>query len=270
MSYTQLEEQLAVLQLAAILRQYQPLAQQAAQANWSFETYLAHLVDQEFHRRQQNRRQRRIKEAKFPLLKELADFDYAIVPNLDKQRILALTEGAYLEQAEPVILVGNPGLGKTHIAIGLALLACRQGHRVRFYTVTQLVNDLALAQQEHQLPKFLQMLGRHKLLVLDEFGYVPFSPTGAQLLFQCCSHLSERTALIITTNLPFGEWVSVLGDERLTNGLLDRLTFRSHIIEFVGHSYRLRQQLDLHGVDKATALSTFDSPKVAKARLPAP
>ncbi len=89
----------------------------------------------------------------------------------------------------------------------------------------------------------LDRLARHKLLVLDEFGYVPFSPTGAQLLFQCTSFLSERVSLIITTNLPFGEWVSVLGDERLTNGLLDRLTFRSHIIEFVGNSFRLRQQL---------------------------
>lgn len=268
MKDTQLEQQLTDLRLASIREQYQRVAQQAAQANWSFETYLAHLIDQEFQRRTQNRRQRRIKEAKFPLLKELADFDYEAVPQLNRQRVLALAEGVYLKQAEPVILVGNPGLGKTHIAIGLALIACRQGHRVRFYTVTQLVNDLALAQQEHHLPKFLDKLGRYKLLVLDEFGYVPFSPTGAQLLFQCCSHLSERTALIITTNLPFGEWVSVLGDERLTNGLLDRLTFRSHIIEFVGHSYRLRQQLDFQGVDKAAALSTFDSPKVAKARLP--
>ena len=164
-----------------------------------------------------------------------------------------------MEQAEPVILVGNPGLGKTHLAIGLALTACRQGHRVRFFTVTQLVNELALAQQEHQLPKLLDKLGRYKLILLDEFGYVPFSPTGAQLLFQCCSHLSERTALIPTTNLPFSEWVSVLGDERLTNGLLDRLTFKFHIIEFVGQSYRLTQQLNLHGVDKEAAIS-IDQP----------
>lgn len=258
MSYAQLELQLADLHLAAIHEQYQTLAQRAAQANWSFETYLAHLIDQEFQRRTMNRRRRRIKEAKFPLIKELADFDYTVIPQLNKQRVLALAEGLYLEQAEPAILVGNPGLGKTHIAIGLALTACRQGHRVRFYTVTQLVNELALAQQEHQLPKLLEKLARYKLLVLDEFGYVPFSPTGAQLLFQCCSHLSERTSLIITTNLPFAEWVSVLGDERLTNGLLDRLTFRSHILEFVGQSFRLRQQLSLQGVDKEASLSTAD------------
>ena len=239
----QLETQLAQLHLAAIQEQYRSLALKASQAGWPFESYLAHLVDQEYQRRTRNRRIRRIKEAKFPLLKELADFDFSLIPQLNKQRILTLAEGAYLEQAEPVVLVGNPGLGKTHIAIGLALTACRQGERIRFFSVTQLVNELAHAQQEHQLPKFLQKLARHKLIVLDEFGYVPFSPTGAQLLFQCVSFLNERVSLIITTNLPFGEWVSVLGDERLTNGLLDRLTFRSHIIEFVGDSYRLNQSL---------------------------
>ena len=243
MNYEQLEAQLGSLHMAAILEHYRPLAQRAAQANWSFEHYLAQLIDRESQRRTRNRRIRRVKDAKFPLLKELADFDFSVVPQLNKQRILSLAEGAYLEQAEPVVLVGNPGLGKTHIAIGLALTACRQGERVRYYSVTQLVNDLSHAQKEHQLPKLLEKLARHKLLVLDEFGYVPFSPTGAQLLFQCVSHLSERVSLIITTNLPFGEWVSVLGDERLTNGLLDRLTFRSHIIEFVGDSFRLRQSL---------------------------
>jgi DNA replication protein DnaC len=243
MSYTQLEQQLEQLHLAAVREQYQPVAQQAAQSNWSYETYLASLIDQETSRRTRNRRQRRIKDAHFPLHKELADFDFAAIPHLNKQQVLALAEGAYVAQAQPVILVGNPGLGKTHLAIGLGLTACRQGHRVRFYTVTQLVNELTLAQQEHQLPKFLEKLSRHNLLILDEFGYVPFSPTGAQLLFQCCSALAEQLSLLVTTNLPFSEWVKVLGDERLTSGLLDRLTFQSHILEFVGESYRFRQQV---------------------------
>jgi DNA replication protein DnaC len=243
MSHPQLDEHLDQLHLSAIRQQYAATAHKAAQANWTFEAYLADLIEQEFDRRTRNRRVRRIKEAKFPLLKELSDFDFDRIPQLNKQQILALTTGAYLEQAEPVVLVGNPGLGKTHIAIGLGISACRQGERVRYFNVTQLVNDLSFAQQEHQLPKLLQKLARYKLIVLDEFGYVPFSASGAQLLFQCVSHLSERVSLIMTTNLPFGEWNSILGDERLTNGLLDRLTFRSHIIEFVGQSYRLQQQL---------------------------
>jgi DNA replication protein DnaC len=246
-NYTLLEEQLTALHMAAVQTQYRPLAQEAAQRNWSYETYLAQLIALETERRTRNRHVRRIKDAKFPLLKELADFDFQAIPRLNKQQILALAEGAYLATAAPVILVGNPGLGKTHIAIGLGLAACRQGHRVRFYTVTQLVNELSQAQSEHQLPRLLEKLGRHKLLVLDEFGYVPFSPAGAQLLFQCCSALTERVSLIVTTNLPFSEWVTVLGDERLTTGLLDRLTFRSHILEFVGESYRLGQQIQAEG-----------------------
>jgi DNA replication protein DnaC len=164
------------------------------------------------------------------------------MPQLNKQQVMLLAQGAYLSTADPIILVGNPGLGKTHIAIGLGSSACRQGHRVRFFTVTQLVNELTLAQQEHQLSRFLEKLARYQLLILDEFGYVPFSPLGAQLLFQCCSALTEKVSLIITTNLPFSEWGSVLGDDRLTTGLLDRLTFRSHILEFVGDSYRFRQR----------------------------
>jgi DNA replication protein DnaC len=241
--YEQLEQQLHSLHLAAIREQYQTLAQQAAQANWSHETYLARLVNLETERRWRNRRTRRIKEARFPLLKELADFDFSTIPQLNKQLVLSLAEGYYLEQAQPVVLLGNPGLGKTHVAIGLGLAACRQGHRVRFYTVTGLVNQLQQAQATHQLPPFLGKALRHQLIILDEFGYVPFSPSGAQLLFQFCSALQEQVSLIITTNLPFSDWIQVLGDERLTSGLLDRLTFRSHILHFAGESYRFRQQL---------------------------
>lgn len=242
MSTADLTQQLKTLQMTAIADNYQALAQEATAANWSYETYLAHLFALETERRTRNRRIRRIKEAKFPLQKELADFDFSAIPQLNKQQVAALAEGTYLSTAAPIILVGNPGSGKTHIATGLGLSACRQGHRVRFYTVTQLVNELTQAQQEHQLPRLLEKLARHQLLILDEFGYVPFSSLGAQLLFQCCSALTEKVSLIITTNLPFSEWVSVLGDERLTTGLLDRLTFRSHILEFVGDSYRFRQR----------------------------
>ena len=238
----QLESQLKQLHLAALLDHYREQAQHAAQANWPYETYLAHLIEQEIERRTRNRRQRRIKEARFPLVKELAEFEWDAIPELNKVRIVELAQGNYLEQAESILLVGNPGLGKSHIAIGLGLAAARQDHRVRFYNVTSLVNELHQAQDEHQLPRYLEKALRHRLIILDEFGYVPFSATGAQLLFQFCSALQEQVSLIITTNLPFGDWIQVLGDERLTSGLLDRLTFKSHIIEFRGESYRFTQQ----------------------------
>lgn len=237
-----LDVQLKNLHLAAILQHYRERAQAAAEDGWPYETYLATLIQEEADRRTQNRLQRRIKEARFPVRKELADFDFAALPQLNKQKILNLAQGHYLDQAEPVILVGNPGLGKTHIAVGLGLAACRQDHRVRFYTVTGLINELRQAQEEHYLPKFLEKARRHQLIILDEMGYVPFSAIGAQLLFQFCSALSEQVSVIVTTNLPFSEWIRVLGDERLTSGLLDRLTFRSHILEFRGDSYRFLHQ----------------------------
>ncbi|MCA9333802.1 IS21-like element helper ATPase IstB [Candidatus Saccharibacteria bacterium] len=242
-STQQVEAQLKQLHLQAFLQEYQALAQVATQAAWSYEAYLAQLLQAESARRLHNRRQRRLQEAHFPLLKELADFDFTAIPQLNQQQIRTLARGDYLAQAESVLFVGSPGLGKTHIAIGLGLAACRQDHRVRFYAVTHLVNELQEAQANHQLPNYLEKALRHQLVILDEFGYVPFSPTGAQLLFQFCAALQERVSLIVTTNLPFSEWGQVLGDERLAAGLLDRLTFRAHIIEFIGDSFRFRHGL---------------------------
>ncbi len=194
--------------------------------------------------REAQRIERAIGEARFPVLKDLAEFDWSCVPSVPKPRILELAAGAYIESREPVILVGNPGLGKSHVASGLARASCRQGRRVRFYNVAGLVNDLIKAQQEYQLSRLMTRLCKQELLVLDELGFIPFTAVGAQLLFQLCSALYERVALIITTNLRFAEWSSVMGgDERMSAALLDRLTHRATILEFVGTSYRFRQQL---------------------------
>ena len=217
---------------------------QAARTNLSYERYLLALVQEEVAHREAQRIERAIGEARFPVLKDLVEFDWSCVPSVPKPRILELAAGAYIESREPVILVGNPGLGKSHVASGLALAACRQGRRVRFYNVTGLVNDLIKAQQEYQLSRLMTRLCKQELIVLDELGFIPFTAVGAQLLFQLCSALYERVALIITTNLRFAEWSSVMGgDERMSAALLDRLTHRATILEFVGTSYRFRQQL---------------------------
>jgi len=239
-----LESHLKDLRLSRFVQSYQSLAQEAARTNLSYERYLLALVQEEVAHREAQRIERAIGEARFPVLKDLAEFDWSCVPSVPKPRILELTGGAYIESHEPVILVGNPGLGKSHVASGLALAACRQGRRVRFYNVAGLVNDLIKAQQEYQLSRLMTRLCKQELLVLDELGFIPFSAVGAQLLFQLCSALYERVAVIVTTNLRFAEWSSVLGgDERMSAALLDRLTHRATILEFVGTSYRFRQQL---------------------------
>ncbi len=238
-----LESHLKSLRLATFRQQYRQVAEDAARNNLSYDHYLLALAEQEVAQRLLNRQRQRTKAAHFPVLKELADFDFSAIPQLNKQRVLALARGEYIAKAEPIILVGNPGLGKTHISIGLALAACRQCHRVRFYNAAALVNDLLLAQEQQRLPKFLATALKQNLIVLDELGFIPFSATGAQLLFQFCSTLHERVALIVTTNLHFADWTQVFGSEQLTAALLDRLTYKAHILEFMGESFRFRQRM---------------------------
>ncbi|MCB9005870.1 MAG: ATP-binding protein [Ardenticatenaceae bacterium] len=188
------------------------------------------------------RRQRRLKEAKIPVLKDLASFDFEMIPQLNQKKIRQLLSGDYMEKAEPVILIGNPGLGKTHIATALAVAATQQMCRVRFFNAAALVNELLQAQEEGRITPFINKMLKHHLIVIDELGFIPFSTMGAHLIFQLCSALYERVAVIVTTNLKFADWTQVFGDERLTVALLDRLTHKAHIIEFVGDSYRFRER----------------------------
>jgi DNA replication protein DnaC len=238
-----LEGYLKQLNLRSFIRNHESFGVDAAQNDHSYSRYLLALSEQEVAQREANRRQRRLKEAKLPVVKALSDFDFSALPMLNRQQILQLAQGDYIEKAEPVILVGNPGLGKTHIATALAVEACRQQHRVRFYNTAALVNELISAQEEQRFGKVLDTALRHKLIVLDELGFIPLSNKGAQLIFQFCSALYERVSLMVTTNLTFADWTQVFGDERLTLALLDRLTHKAHIIEFTGESYRFRQRM---------------------------
>ena len=176
----------------------------------------------------------------------MADFDFSAIPNLNKAHILDLARGEYILKRESIILVGNPGLGKTHLAIALARAACLQGHRVRFWTAAGLVNELLQAQEDHGFHRFIASALKLQLVVLDELGFIPLTSQGSQALFTFCSELYERLALIITTNLKFADWVQIFEDERLTAALLDRLTHHANIIELVGESYRFRQRLGQH------------------------
>src|SRR5947209_10140007 len=238
-----LETYLRALRLTTFAQNYQVFAQDAARSNLSFERYLFGLCEAEMLQREANRVERSIANAKFPVVKEVDSFDFSAVQGISQPRVVELAQGGYLAKKESIILVGNPGLGKTHIATGLALAACRQGKRVRFFGAASLVNDLSAAQHELRLSKFTAQITKLDLVVLDELGFIPFTKEGAQLLFQVCSDLYERVSIIVTTNLRFGDWNSIFGEERMTAALLDRLTHRAHIIEVLGESYRFRQQL---------------------------
>lgn len=238
-----LETYLHQLRLPTFAKNYAQFATDAARNNEDHVRFLLALAEQEVVQREQNRLVQRIKTAHFPMTKELADFDFSALPTLNKAQILDFARGEYITKREALILIGNPGLGKTHLATGLALAACRQGKRVRFWTAAGLVNELLQAQDEHRLHRVIASALKLDLIVLDELGFIPFSATGAQVLFTFCSELYERLALVITTNLKFADWVQVFGDERLTAALLDRLTHHAHIVELVGESYRFRQRM---------------------------
>lgn len=246
-----LENDLKGLHLPAFLRNYRKFAEDAAQANLGYDRYLLSLAEQEVTQRQKNRQARLVKAARFPVLKELADFDFTCVPSLSKQQVLDLAQGGYIRKAEPILMVGNPGLGKTHLATALAVAGCRQGFRVRFYNAAALVNDLLQADDERKVPKLLNGALKQQLIVVDELGFIPFSSTGAHLIFQFCSAVYQRVALVITTNLRFADWTQIFGDERLTAALLDRLTHKAHILEFTGaDSYRFRERMQREAHDE--------------------
>jgi len=240
-----LEHHLKALRLPTILREYLPLGAACAKDRVDYATYLLRLTERELLDRERRAAERRLKMAQFPVVKTIDTFDFKAQHSVNESLVRELMRGEYITKKENVLIVGNSGTGKTHLAAALAFAACAQGRKVRFFTVTELVRQLLEQREERNLQKLLTQIERHHLLVLDEPGYVPFTKAGAELLFEVVSRAYERTSLIVTTNLPFEEWTEVFGSERLTGALLDRLTHRVHILEANGQSYRLKQARDL-------------------------
>jgi DNA replication protein DnaC len=238
-----LEAYLKKLKMPQAAKTYESLAREAADNNLCYEEYLFGVLEQEIHQRENNRIQRGIRQAAFPVIKTLENFDFKAIPSLNKPKVLKLMQGEYIRKKENIILVGSSGVGKTHIATALGYEACRQGLRVKFYTAAGLINELLAAQQEYRLNRLEKQWLVPHVIILDELGYVPFSKMGAELLFQFCAARYERGSIIITTNLEFPKWTEVLGDEQMTAALLDRLTHNAHILNINGDSYRFKQAL---------------------------
>jgi len=238
-----LAHHLKALKLPTFLREYDKVARLCAAEGVDHPRYLMRLAEMEMIDRERRMVERRIKAARFPTVKSLDSFDFLALPSLNKMLVLELARSDYVERRENIIAVGNSGTGKSHIALGLGLAACQKGLSVGFITASALVHELLEARDEKRLLRLQRQLAAYKLLIIDELGYVPLSPTGAELLFEVFSQRYERGSTFVTSNLPFDEWTSVFGSERLTGALLDRLTHHVHILEMNGDSCRLAHSM---------------------------
>lgn len=227
------------LKLPTFAREYEKVGADCAREGIDYPRYLLRLCELERIDRERRNTERRIRLAKFPVTKSLDTFDFTAIPGLNKSLVLELMRCEWIDKRENIIALGPSGVGKTHTALALGLAACQKGISVAFTTAAALVHELMEARDEKRLRTLQKHLANVRLLIIDELGYVPFTAIGAELLFEVFSRRYEHGATLVTSNLPFDEWTSVLGSERLTGALLDRLTHHVHILEMNGESYRL-------------------------------
>ena len=236
-----LAHHLKQLKLPTVLREYDKVARECARDGVDHPRYLLRLLELELIDRERRTVERRIRAARFPAVKSFDTFEFSAIPGLNKMLVLELARCEYILRRENIIALGNSGTGKTHVALALGLAACQKGFTVTFTTAAALVSQLMEARDERRLLKLQRDLQQVKLLIIDELGYVPLSPTGAELLFETFSQRYERGSTIVTSNLPFEDWTQVLGSDRLTGALLDRLTHHVSILTMNGDSYRLKE-----------------------------
>lgn len=230
------------LKIPTVLKEYPALARQAANEGWSHDAFLHHLLEAEVLARQASVATRRVQEAHFPDLKSLDQIEWPALQGISRPKIAELATCAYLDRAEDLVIAGPIGTGKTHLAIGLGLEAAHRRYRVAFVRAADLVRSLLEARDERTLTRLQQRLQRVTLLIIDELGFVPFDRAGGELLFNLLAERYERRSTLVTTNLSFGEWVQVFGDEKLTTALLDRLGHHAHVLTTQGTSYRMRRR----------------------------
>ena len=239
-----LESHLKTLRLPTFVKEYAKAAKQSGERGDSHELFLEHLAELEVNQRDCKASIRRLKQASFPVDKDLSDFDFTAVPGLSRKKVLDLFTCRFIDEKASVVLLGAPGVGKSHLAVALGREACRKGYRVKFFTASHLVNTYLEAREQRLVTRLESNIRKKDLIIVDELGYLPMDTRGAEHLFGFFSQCYEQVSLAVTTNLPFAEWPSIFaGDARLAGAVIDRLTHRVHIVEIAGESYRLKQSL---------------------------
>ncbi len=237
-----LERNLIRLRLGGTRARLDSLLEEGARAELSYLDFLDRVIAEEVAAKDSKRAQMRTQMARFPLDRTLESYDFSLQPSLDRRLMAELETGRYLANATNVLLLGPPGVGKTHLAIGLGRKAIEQGYSCRFITALDLVHQLTLAEQNGALDDALILFSRPHLLILDELGYLPLVRSGGHLLFHLIRRRYEKGSLLITSNQPVGAWGEVLGDPVVATAVLDRLLHHSHVITIKGESYRLREK----------------------------
>ena len=237
----QITEHSKALRLPIFKRDYKELAEEAAKDRIDYEEYLLRLMERELEVKLENRKKAQIRKAGFPYKMYLTDLERDQLPEGAREKLPLLERLDFIASAQNVILSGNPGTGKTHIATGLGLKACMQGYKVLFTTVHRLLTQLRESQSERTLKQVENQFEKYDLVICDEFGYVSFDKQGAELLFNHLSLRAGRRSTIITTNLGFDRWEEIFGDPVLTAALVDRLTHKAYLVNMQGDSYRLKE-----------------------------
>jgi DNA replication protein DnaC len=243
------------LKMPGALRVVESLARQAREERWSYEEFLVEVLTAEKSSRHESAVRQRLRDAHFPELKTLDTFDFGAADGVSATQVGELARGGFIDRAENVLFVGPIGTGKTHLAIAIAVEAARARRRVLFVRAADLVRSLVEARDQRELGRQHRRLAAVDLLVVDEWGFVPFDRAGGELLFNLVAERYERRAIVLTTNLSFAEWPKILGsDEKLATALIDRLAHHATVITTRGKSYRMRKRGD--GEAKGASAST--------------